>query len=1664
MKSFASLVRSRRPWRIGGLEPLEPRVLLASDVIIAEFQARNTSTIQDEDGDYPDWIELRNTSDAPIDLQGWFLTDDPDQLQKWQFPPLTLEAGNELLVFSSGKSRVDPRELHTNFRLSGNGEYLALVQPDGVTIAQDFGEEFPPQIADQSYGVESRRITTPLLGSSADVSAFVPTNGLLEKTWTEVNFDDSTWRHGAGGVGFERLRRARVEREPLDEPLSEIWTIDLPAQSGSSVTVTQGAMQLSVPTEDKLGTSERGQAPIVYRSLPDDAQSDWEIVAEIHKPNRRDRGAVGLAIFDPQTGRPAFLLEQRVTSTFQMADDHTTYGTWIRSIQDRFFLRIARNEIAGTWTGFAKLNADDAWTLVGTVTDGVGRAPHITDPQPAVYARGRSGKIDAHVESLELHVGEQYPTYTGQIDLDVEDDLFAKQSSVYLRLPFEWNAETAVDVIELGTQFDDGFQAYLNGVPIAAANVPSDIQWNSVAPIPLEAFKTSGQTTRFVVEHDDQLLQNGTNVLAVHGLNVAIDDADFFFQTTMTGSQLLAQSERFYRSPTPGAPNELPLAPKPDVITNEGLFVNSRQIKLELPEPQPTLEIRYTLDGSDPTPTSNLYTAPFNISSSTMLQARTFDTLELPNFAPSDAATATLIAASSDLVARESELPLLIVDTLTGSVPSTASSELLRTNVLLVDIDASTETASFTDSVPNYLGRAGIRRRGNSTGSQPKPNLSFETWGADGATADDGENVSLLGLPEENDWVLHAPYEFDRAMMRNQLGFELARQMNQWAPRSRFVEVFLNDGDGVVTESDYVGVYVLLEKIKQGADRVDITEISPADESSSTISGGYIWKIDRVDPDSPGFSAGGQNLNWVFPKGPLSSTARDDQKATLTQQTWVQEYFDAFQRSLESPNLHDPEGYGKYIDVNVWIDQHILNTLMWNVDAFTLSAFLHKDRDEPIKYGPLWDLDRSAESTDERDDDPRNWGPFFSAPWWRELTSDSAFWEVYVDRWNHWRQSVLADGNVRLVIDQLAANLPSDATNRNSLRWPEVAPRNAGPYFSGELDGTFNGEVKHLTSWIMDRLAFLDSRFIAAPQISVNQTDVTNQHGIAVNAMANIDLNQPGTTTQDHTIVSGAPGTTIGRFFVPLDDQLADTWTEVEFDDHDWTTGPLGVGFDAGSDFAEFIKTQLDPRVHDGATNILTRIEFEVNDLKEIRRHPLILRMIYDDGFVAYLNGKQIARDGIDASNVYWNTRSGVARSDKIARNFRELNISQHVNLLRPDTNVLAFRLVNSSSSSNDIVLLPELVSRVPLPEVNPDIEIFYTVDGSDPRARHGKLSTTAFKWTDETLLSITENTRLVARSRDTTPRGDDVVLTNWSAPTQLDLVVTPSPLVISEFDYHPSEPTSHEAALIPDEDADGIPDWAQEDFEFVELYNTADVATDLIGIQFDEGIDLDLSNANTTTVPPRQYALVVSNRDAFQLRYGANLPVVAQFAGQLSNRGERLSLADTTGNNLHTVDFADRAPWPEQADGQGNSLHLLRFDNLANRADSWEGKKPTPGMEYGIVGDLNADGAVNDTDIDQLAAAILDSLTDPWFDINQDRSVDRQDLDFLVRDILGANYGDSNLDGRVNSADIVLAFQAGGYEDHLVRNSRWASGDWNGDGEFTSDDLVFIASLGVYE
>ena len=133
-------------------ENLESRQLLA--VVVSEFMADNATTLTDEDGDSSDWIEIRNTTSNPVNLEGWSLTDSPNNTQRWSFPDRTIGPDEYLLVFASGKDRkVVGQPLHTDFRLSAGGEYLALYQPDGTTTSFAYEPEFPAQSADVSYGL-----------------------------------------------------------------------------------------------------------------------------------------------------------------------------------------------------------------------------------------------------------------------------------------------------------------------------------------------------------------------------------------------------------------------------------------------------------------------------------------------------------------------------------------------------------------------------------------------------------------------------------------------------------------------------------------------------------------------------------------------------------------------------------------------------------------------------------------------------------------------------------------------------------------------------------------------------------------------------------------------------------------------------------------------------------------------------------------------------------------------------------------------------------------------------------------------------------------------------------------------------------------------------------------------------------------------------------------------------------------------------------------------------------------------------------------------------------------------------------------------------------------------------------------------------------------------
>lgn len=200
---------SREHSRQLSLEPLEPRIVLdAAALSLTEFMASNDEALLDADGDSSDWLEIYNSGVDVVDLSDMYLTDSDDNLTKWEFPAGTsLAAGQYLVVFASDKDTVlAGGELHTNFKLSADGEYLALVDGDGVTVLDQYAPEFPPQYEDVSYGqtMELTGATTTLVAAGATAKALVPTDDSLGDSWRLLGFDDASWPiSGPTGIGYE---------------------------------------------------------------------------------------------------------------------------------------------------------------------------------------------------------------------------------------------------------------------------------------------------------------------------------------------------------------------------------------------------------------------------------------------------------------------------------------------------------------------------------------------------------------------------------------------------------------------------------------------------------------------------------------------------------------------------------------------------------------------------------------------------------------------------------------------------------------------------------------------------------------------------------------------------------------------------------------------------------------------------------------------------------------------------------------------------------------------------------------------------------------------------------------------------------------------------------------------------------------------------------------------------------------------------------------------------------------------------------------------------------------------------------------------------------------------------------------------------------------------
>lgn len=534
----------------------------------------------------------------------------------------------------------------------------------------------------------------------------------------------------------------------------------------------------------------------------------------------------------------------------------------------------------------------------------------------------------------------------------------------------------------------------------------------------------------------------------------------------------------YFNKATPGAQNTITgpgFAPEVQFSRPGGTFLTP--FALELATVPANAKVHYTLDGSVPTEASPTYEQPLAITNSLQVRVRAYATGLLPG----PVRTEGYLLLHTNVAEFTSSLPLLVLHAL-GKGSVSASRATFAHYSLYEPIDGVTRLTQE----PTRRGRSAIQIRGSSTEGYPKPSLKFEL-------RDEFEldlDVELLGMPAESDWVLYAPNNFDPVLIHNPFVHQLSREMNRYSPRTRFVEVYLNRSTGAVSSTHYVGIYVLEEKIKITSDRVAIDRLEPEHLRAPEVTGGYLLKIDRLDPGDSGVSAGGATMGLVDPKErEIKSGAR------RPQMDYLRNYFGAFGKALSSASWRDPVvGYPAYVDVDAWIDFHVLEVLSGNVDALVLSTYFHKPRDGRIAFGPHWDFDRALGSTDGRDANPRMWntGPFFSAAWWSRLFTDKDFWQKWVDRWQALRREQFSLAYINRTIDGLT-NQVLEAQPREQKKW-RVGLRRA----DGRAGGNYQTEVQWMKNWLSNRIDFIDRQLAPPPTLGSTGGLVTNGYEVTI--------------------------------------------------------------------------------------------------------------------------------------------------------------------------------------------------------------------------------------------------------------------------------------------------------------------------------------------------------------------------------------------------------------------------------------------------------------------------------------------------------------------------------------------------------------------------------------
>lgn len=382
----------------------------------------------------------------------------------------------------------------------------------------------------------------------------------------------------------------------------------------------------------------------------------------------------------------------------------------------------------------------------------------------------------------------------------------------------------------------------------------------------------------------------------------------------------------------------------------------------------------------------------------------------------------------------------------------------------------------LSDPFNNYNNKIGIEYRGSTSQGFPQKPYGIVTRDSFGADLD----TSLLDMPSEHDWILYPPYN-DKSLMRNTLTYDLSRKMGHYAARTKYCELMVN--------GQYQGIYVLMEKLKKDKHRVNISTLDSADIFGDDLTGGYIFKIDKIT----GNGGAGWTSNYLAASHPNNQTIYfqyeypDDNSIVVQQESYLQSYVDSFEYALNSISLSDTvNGYRHFMDVNSFIDYFIVNELSHNVDGYRISTFLHKNKESKsgkLRAGPVWDFNIAYKNVNYcNGNSTAGWAYDFGAYcgsdpnqipfWWNKLMTDSRFKNELKCRWLEMRSTFLTTSYINSFIDSIVL-LTSESRQRHYDLWPIL-----GVYVwpnPSPIPATYAAEITVLKNFISARINWLDT-------------------------------------------------------------------------------------------------------------------------------------------------------------------------------------------------------------------------------------------------------------------------------------------------------------------------------------------------------------------------------------------------------------------------------------------------------------------------------------------------------------------------------------------------------------------------------------------------------------